>query len=179
MEPVTVPTAAADLNLASKEGINLAQNSSGSFSSRDPSRIEAATPGGNPNDSFDPNDPAFRGLTPYEKKSLLINRELDAMGMGRYQWSIWGLCGLGYFLDLLWAQAFGLIATPLMQELGFSSKFDIRRGGCGDGEGADKTTADQLGNIFSAFSAGLCAGAFTWGVLVDIIGKALFPVPQG
>ena len=31
------------------------------------------------------------------------------------------LCGLGFFLDLLWAQAFGLIAAPLMQELGFSS----------------------------------------------------------
>jgi hypothetical protein len=63
----------------------------------------------------------FRGLTLYEKKALIINRELDAMGMGRYQWYIWSLCGLGYFLDLLWAQAFGLIATPLMQELGFSS----------------------------------------------------------
>ncbi len=29
----------------------------------------------------------------------------------------------------------------------------------------------QLGNIFTAFSAGLTAGAFVWGVLVDIIGK--------
>ena len=30
----------------------------------------------------------------------------------------------------------------------------------------------QLGNIFTAFHAGLCARAFVWGVLVDIIGKA-------
>lgn len=66
-------------------------------------------------------DPSLHGLTAYEKKSVIINRELDAMGMGRYQWYIWSLCGLGYFLDLLWAQAFGLIATPLKQELGFSS----------------------------------------------------------
>lgn len=29
----------------------------------------------------------------------------------------------------------------------------------------------QLGNIFTAFSSGLCAGAFVWGVLVDIIGS--------
>ncbi|KAI5274222.1 hypothetical protein E4T47_02782 [Aureobasidium subglaciale] len=30
--------------------------------------------------------------------------------------------------------------------------------------------ASQSGNISTAFSAGLTAGAFTWGVLVDIIG---------
>ncbi|RPA85102.1 MFS general substrate transporter [Ascobolus immersus RN42] len=87
----------------------------------------------------------------YERKALVIDREVDKMGMGKYQWYIWGLCGLGYFLDLLWAQAFGLIATPLQQELGFNT--------------------DQLGNIFTAFSSGLCAGAFVWGVLVDIIGR--------
>jgi len=34
--------------------------------------------------------------------------------------------------------------------------------------GVDK----QLGNIFTAFSAGLTAGAFVWGVLVDKIGKS-------
>ncbi|KUJ21677.1 MFS sugar transporter-like protein [Mollisia scopiformis] len=93
------------------------------------------------------------GLSLYEQKSLLIQRELDAMGMGKYQWYIWSLCGLGYFLDLLWAQAFGLIATPLQKELGFS--------------GID----GQLGDIFTAFSSGLTAGAFVWGVLVDIIGR--------
>ncbi|MAD83840.1 MAG: hypothetical protein CL912_12835 [Deltaproteobacteria bacterium] len=67
-------------------------------------------------------DPNSKELSLYEKKSLLINKELNAMGMGKYQWYIWSLCGLGYFLDLLWAQAFGLIATPLQQELGFSSE---------------------------------------------------------
>ncbi|KAJ5041496.1 uncharacterized protein L3040_005081 [Drepanopeziza brunnea f. sp. 'multigermtubi'] len=91
------------------------------------------------------------GFSLYEKKSLMINEEFNAMGMGKYQWFIWTLCGLGYFLDLLWAQAFGLIATPLQQELGFSS--------------------GELGNIFTAFNAGLCAGAFVWGILVDIIGR--------
>ena len=96
-------------------------------------------------------DPQLEGLTLYEKKAVIINRELDAMGMGRYQWMIFFLCGFGYMLDLLWAQAFGLVATPLQQELGFS---DV-----------------QLGNIFTSFSAGLTAGAFVWGVLTDIIGR--------
>lgn len=61
----------------------------------------------------------MEGLTLYEKKCVLINREIDQNGMGRYQWYIWGLCGFGYMLDLLWAQAFGLVLSPLEQELGF------------------------------------------------------------
>ncbi|KAI0205497.1 membrane transporter [Astrocystis sublimbata] len=90
-------------------------------------------------------------LTLYEKKCLLINREIDAMGMGRYQWTVWGLCGFGYLIDLLWAQAFGLALSPLQQEFGFGS--------------------GQTGNISVAFSAGLTAGAFVWGVLADVIGR--------
>ncbi|KAL8989787.1 MAG: hypothetical protein Q9177_001402 [Variospora cf. flavescens] len=97
------------------------------------------------------NDPEMDGLTLYEKKALLVNRELDSHGMGKYQWYIFFLCGMGYMIDLLYAQAFGLIAPALQQELGFSTS--------------------ALGNIFSSFNAGLCAGAFVWGVLVDIIGR--------
>lgn len=55
----------------------------------------------------------------FEKKCRLINRQLDAFGMGKYQWFIWILCGFGYFIDLLWAQAFGLVLSPIQQELGF------------------------------------------------------------
>ena len=93
----------------------------------------------------------LEGLSLYEKKCVLINREIDNNGFGRYQWYIWSLCGLGYFIDLIWAQAFGLILGPLQQELGFPG--------------------DQSGNISVAFSAGLTAGAFVWGFLVDIIGR--------
>lgn len=85
-----------------------------------------------------------KSLTSVEKKCLLIDREIDSCGMGRYQWSIWWLCGFGYLIDLLWAQAFGLILGPLQQELGFSGP--------------------QSGNISIAFSSGLTIGAFTWGV---------------
>ncbi|KAL8885333.1 MAG: hypothetical protein Q9215_006799 [Flavoplaca cf. flavocitrina] len=97
------------------------------------------------------NDPEMEGLTLYEKKALLVNRELDSHGMGKYQWHIFFLCGLGYFIDLLYAQAFGLVAPAMKQELGFS------------------TVAE--GDLFSSFNAGLCAGAFVWGFLVDIIGR--------
>ncbi|KAL8962752.1 MAG: hypothetical protein Q9193_000891 [Seirophora villosa] len=110
------------------------------------------TPNGKPT-AFDAivHDPEMAGLTLYEKKALLVNRELDSHGMGKYQWYIFFLCGMGYMIDLLYAQAFGLIAPALQQELGFSTP--------------------ALGNIFSSFNAGLCAGAFVWGLLVDIIGR--------
>jgi hypothetical protein len=91
------------------------------------------------------------GLTLYEKKCVLVNREIDAQGMGKYQWYIWGLCGFGYFLDLLWAHAFGLVLSPLQQELGFANS--------------------QSGNISTSFNAGLTAGAFVWGFMSDIVGK--------
>ncbi|KAJ4186000.1 hypothetical protein NW767_012739 [Fusarium falciforme] len=93
----------------------------------------------------------LNGLTLYEKKCVLVNREIDTQGIGRYQWYIWGLCGFGYMLDLLWAQAFGLVLSPLQQELGFGN--------------------DESGNISTSFNAGLTAGAFVWGLLADIIGK--------
>ena len=64
-------------------------------------------------------DPDFDGLSLYEKKALLVNRELDAHGMGKYQWYIFFLCGFGYLLDLLYAQAFGLVAPAIQQEFGF------------------------------------------------------------
>ncbi|KAL8918226.1 MAG: hypothetical protein Q9172_005519 [Xanthocarpia lactea] len=97
------------------------------------------------------NDPEMEGLSLYEKKALLVNRELDSHGMGKYQWHIFFLCGMGYMIDLLYAQAFGLVEPALKQELGFSTA--------------------ESGNLFSSFNAGLCAGAFVWGVLVDIIGR--------
>ncbi|KAF2233167.1 MFS general substrate transporter [Viridothelium virens] len=93
----------------------------------------------------------LEGLSLYEKKCTLINREIDSHGMGRYQWYIWSLCGFGYMLDLLWAQAFGLVLGPLQQELGFGNA--------------------ESGNISTSFNSGLTAGAFVWGVLVDIIGR--------
>lgn len=92
------------------------------------------------------------GLSLYDKKCALINREIDGMGMGKYQWYIWGLCGFGYMLDLLWAQAFSLALSPLQQEMGFGN--------------------DQSGSISTCFNAGLTAGAFVWGVLSDIVGTS-------
>ena len=65
-------------------------------------------------------DPVEQGLSLYEKKAVLVNRELDSHGMGKYQWYIFFLCGFGYLIDLLYAQAFGLIEPAIQQEFGFA-----------------------------------------------------------
>ncbi|KAL7412195.1 sugar transporter-like protein [Mrakia frigida] len=100
----------------------------------------------------------YEDLNLYEKKSILINKEFDRQnaesgfwGLGRYQWCVFFLCGFGYFLDLCWAQAFGLIAGALQAELGVPN--------------------NQIGNLFTAFAAGLTVGALFWGLSVDIIGR--------
>ena len=49
------------------------------------------------------------------------------------------------------AQGLGLLATALYQEFG--------------------VPADRQGIVFSAMSAGLTAGAFFWGLAVDVIGR--------
>lgn len=79
---------------------------------------------------------------------------MERMGMGRYQWCIFLLCGLGFFTDLLFAQAFGLIAVPLYDEPNFGRVDD-----------------DNIGTLFTAFNVGLTVGAFSWGILVDVIGR--------
>ena len=100
----------------------------------------------------------LQGLTLLEKKCILIDRAIDAQGMGRYQWYIWSLYGCGYLLDLLWAHAFGLVLSPLQQELGFGN--------------------DRSGNIAMSFNVGLTAGAFVWGFMSDVVGEISFHRPN-
>lgn len=89
-------------------------------------------------------------LNIFEKKAALINAEIDKFGMGKYQICVWFLCGFGYFLDLAWAQGVGLIASAVYQEMNVVS---------------------NQGTIFACANAGLAIGAFSWGILVDIIGR--------
>jgi hypothetical protein len=110
----------------------------------------------------------FDDLTLYEKKSVLVNRELEyvlafpsvvkaddsLMGMGHYQHLIFLLCGLGYFLDLLYAQVFSLVAGPIRAEMGVKEA--------------------DIGWLYASFNAGLMAGAMGWGMAVDVIGVSAY-----
>ncbi|PYH66438.1 uncharacterized protein BO88DRAFT_118849 [Aspergillus vadensis CBS 113365] len=42
--------------------------------------------------------------TAYDRKAKLINRAIQDIGMGRYQWQLFALCGFGWLADNLWLQ---------------------------------------------------------------------------
>ncbi|CAG8112554.1 unnamed protein product [Penicillium salamii] len=94
---------------------------------------------------------ATHQATPFERKAALVNAEIDKFGFGKYQQCIWVLCGFGYFLDLAWTQGVGLMVTAVFQEM------DV--------------PPSRQGLIFSCSNAGLAIGAFSFGILTDIIGR--------
>ncbi|CAG8314784.1 unnamed protein product [Penicillium salamii] len=89
----------------------------------------------------------------YDRKSKVINRALQDIGMGRYQWQLFFLCGFGWTADNLWLQGVALTLTPISYEFGISGTW-VRFTTC-------------------ALFLGLCLGASFWGVASDIVGRRL------
>jgi len=91
--------------------------------------------------------------TPYDRKSKVINRALQDMGMGKYQWELFALCGGGWMADNLWLQGVALTLPQLSVEFGISET-EVRY-----------TTL--------ALFLGLCIGASFWGTASDVLGRRL------
>ncbi|RYP85616.1 hypothetical protein DL769_000957 [Monosporascus sp. CRB-8-3] len=91
------------------------------------------------------------GHSEYELKSKLINKAIQDIGMGRYNWQLFVICGFGWFADNLWMQGVSLTLPSLSQE------FDI----------AEKTVRYTTSSLF----VGLCVGSFFWGLGADIMGR--------
>ncbi|GAT20091.1 sugar transporter [Aspergillus luchuensis] len=108
--------------------------------------------------------------TAYDRKAKLINRAIQDIGMGRYQWQLFALCGFGWLADKwvvpscalllyqltlayssLWLQGVALTLTPIASEFGVSTTW-VRFTTC---------------SLF----LGLCIGASFWGIASDIIGR--------
>ncbi|KAL1878281.1 hypothetical protein Daus18300_002199 [Diaporthe australafricana] len=89
----------------------------------------------------------------YEMKSMLVNKAVQDIGMGKYNWHLFVLCGFGWFADNLWMQGVSLILPSLSAEFGV----------------AEKTVRYTT----SAVYLGLCFGSFTWGVGSDILGRRI------
>ncbi|RAH52605.1 MFS general substrate transporter [Aspergillus piperis CBS 112811] len=89
--------------------------------------------------------------TAYDRKAKLINRAIQDIGMGRYQWQLFALCGFGWLADNLWLQGVALTLTPIASEFGVSTTW-VRFTTC---------------SLF----LGLCIGASFWGIASDIIGR--------
>ncbi|KAL8923079.1 MAG: hypothetical protein Q9172_003289 [Xanthocarpia lactea] len=91
--------------------------------------------------------------TSYDRKSRVINKAITDIGMGRYQWSLFALCGFGWLADNMWLQGVALTLPGLTQEFG-PSETQVRYTTC-------------------AVFIGLCLGASFWGVASDVIGRRL------
>ena len=50
--------------------------------------------------------------TAYDRKCRVLNRAVQDMGMGCYQWELFILCGFGWLADNLWLQAVALTCLP-------------------------------------------------------------------
>lgn len=91
--------------------------------------------------------------TNYEIKSKLINKAIQDIGMGSYNWQLFVLCGFGWFADNLWLQGVSLCLPSL------SAEFDV------DEKMVRYTT--------SACFVGLSAGSFLWGIGSDYLGRRI------
>ncbi|KAI4103169.1 MAG: hypothetical protein L6R37_003990 [Teloschistes peruensis] len=91
--------------------------------------------------------------TAYDRKSTVINKAIQDIGMGRYQWSLFALCGFGWLADNMWLQGVALTLPGLTAEFGPSST--------------------QVRYTTCALFIGLCIGASFWGIASDVIGRRL------
>ncbi|KAG6041701.1 hypothetical protein E4U41_002784 [Claviceps citrina] len=89
--------------------------------------------------------------TEYEVKSKLINKAIGDVGMGRYNWQLFFLCGFGWFADNLWLQGVSLTLPSLSAEFEISEK--------------------SVRYTTSACFVGLSLGSFTWGIGSDFFGR--------
>ncbi|KAJ5748806.1 uncharacterized protein N7511_010502 [Penicillium nucicola] len=89
--------------------------------------------------------------TVYDRKAKIINRAIQDIGMGRYQWGLFVLCGMGWVADNLWLQGVALTLTPIATEFGISEN-ESRFATC---------------SLF----VGLIIGASFWGIASDAIGR--------
>lgn len=91
--------------------------------------------------------------TAYDRKSKVINKAIQDIGMGKYQWSLFVLCGFGWLADNMWLQGVALTLPGLTSTFGPSETL-VRYTTC-------------------ATFIGLCIGASFWGVASDVIGRRL------
>ncbi|KAK5057508.1 hypothetical protein LTR84_011508 [Exophiala bonariae] len=87
----------------------------------------------------------------YEAKARVLNRAIQDIGMGRYQWQLFIVVGFGWAMDNLWPITTSLIFTPITNEF--------------------SPTRPPL--LTLSQNIGLLAGAMFWGFGCDLFGRRL------
>ncbi|KAJ3073213.1 hypothetical protein HDU98_001971 [Podochytrium sp. JEL0797] len=82
-----------------------------------------------------------------------INDCIQTIGMGKYQYRLFFLCGLGWFADNMWLQGVSVVIPAIRREFGLAE-------------------AEMGYGSFFVF-LGMMVGATVWGVLSDVVGRKL------
>ncbi|RAL11929.1 putative sugar transporter [Aspergillus homomorphus CBS 101889] len=96
--------------------------------------------------SFSPDDAA---ALDYRFKADQLNRAIQDIGMGRYQWQLFGVIGFGWASDNLWPIVTSLILVPVSYEFRVS----------------------QPPLLSLAQNIGLLVGSLFWGFTCDVFGR--------
>ncbi|KAG1814987.1 MFS general substrate transporter [Suillus variegatus] len=87
----------------------------------------------------------------YDKRTPL-DKTIDRIGMGSYQWTLLSLCGFGWMADNMWIQAVAIILPRVQQHYSVPDNY--------------------IGTLSSSMFAGMMFGAVGWGTCSDLLGRS-------
>ncbi|KAF8869192.1 major facilitator superfamily domain-containing protein, partial [Gymnopilus junonius] len=82
-----------------------------------------------------------------------LDKTIDRIGMGSYQWTLLALCGFGWMADNMWLQAIAIILPRIQQHYSVPDSY--------------------IGSVSSSMFAGMMLGAVGWGTCSDVIGRSM------
>ncbi|KAJ3194488.1 hypothetical protein HK101_002599 [Irineochytrium annulatum] len=85
-----------------------------------------------------------------EHHVLILELSLQ-IGMGRFQWVMFYVCGVGWAADNMWLQGLALALSSVANEFNVSSALSASGTSC--------------------TFAGMIIGAFVWGIIADVVGR--------
>ncbi|KAH7885489.1 major facilitator superfamily domain-containing protein [Phlebopus sp. FC_14] len=80
-----------------------------------------------------------------------LDKTIDRIGMGSYQWTLLSLCGFGWMADNMWIQAIAIILPRVQQHYSVPDNY--------------------IGTLSSSMFAGMMFGAVGWGTCSDLMGR--------
>ncbi|KAG8214375.1 MFS general substrate transporter [Butyriboletus roseoflavus] len=81
-----------------------------------------------------------------------LDKTIDRIGMGSYQWTLLSLCGFGWMADNMWIQAVAIILPRVQQHYLVPDNY--------------------IGTLSSSMFAGMMVGAVGWGTCSDVVGRS-------
>ncbi|KAL0961499.1 hypothetical protein HGRIS_006441 [Hohenbuehelia grisea] len=81
-----------------------------------------------------------------------LDKTIDRIGMGSYQWTLLSLCGFGWLADNMWIQAIAIILPRVQRHYSVPDSY--------------------IGTVSASMFAGMMFGAIGWGTCSDLLGRS-------